>query len=152
MIVKKGNDGYFEDGDDCGKVLAFGRDTGGRYGMMEYQLSPGRETKPQSELSFGPHIHHEIEETFFVRNGTLEFLLDNEVVTLNAGDFVRVPPGKRHGYLNLSDQPVELLVSFHPGGFEELFIKHRTDQEPPPPDDGFVRDAVRDFASEFENT
>jgi len=38
-----------------------------------------------------------------------------------------------------------------PGGFEELFIRHRSDQEPPPPPLGFVEDAVRHFNSVFED-
>jgi hypothetical protein len=66
-------------------------------------------------------------------------------------DFVRVPPGTRHGYANLSGAPVDLLVSFHPGGFEELFVRHRSDQDPPPPPMGFVKDAVEFFDSAFED-
>jgi hypothetical protein len=46
---------------------------------------------------------------------------------------------------------LKLLVSFVPGGFEELFVTHRSDQEPPPPPNGFIVDATRDFASEFED-
>jgi hypothetical protein len=42
------------------------------------------------------------------------------------------------------------LVSFHPGGFEALFLKHRTDQETPPSPTGFTDDATAFFASEFE--
>jgi hypothetical protein len=36
-----------------------------------------------------------------------------------------------------------------PGGFEELFVQYRTDQ-PAPSGDGFVADAHRLFATEFE--
>jgi hypothetical protein len=57
----------------------------------------------------------------------------------------------RHGFANVSGEEVELLVGFHPGGFETLFITHRTDQDPPPAATGFVDDARRDFASEFEH-
>ena len=63
---------------------------------------------------------------------------------------MRAPPGVRHGYANLSGAEVELLVSFHPGGFEELFVTHRSDQTPPPSPTGFMDDARRRFASEFE--
>lgn len=44
-----------------------------------------------------------------------------------------------------------MLVSFHPGGFEELFLRHRSDQHPAPRPLGFVEDAVRMFGSEFED-
>jgi hypothetical protein len=63
---------------------------------------------------------------------------------------VRAPPGVRHGFANLSSDEVELLVSFHPGGFEELFVVHRSDQTPAPSPTGFMDDARRRFASEFE--
>ena len=134
----------FEDGPDRGRILAFGRDTGGRYSLMEWTAAPSE------GAGYGAHRHHEIEETFLIRSGTLEFLLGDEVTTLGPGDFVRVPPGTRHGYANISGAPVEMLVSFHPGGFEELFVKYRTDAPEPQAGDGFIADAMRDFASEFE--
>ena len=48
-----------------------------------------------------------------------------------AGDFVRVPAGMRHGYRNLSGAPVEMVVTFVPGGFEALFLEYRTDTDVP---------------------
>ena len=141
----------FQDGSDRGRVLAFGRDTDGRYGLMEYFAAAQASPDPGEPPNFGAHRHNEIEETFLVRSGHLTFLLDDEIIELGPGDFVRVPPGVRHGYANLSGQQVELLVSFHPGGFEELFVRHRSDQHPPPAPLGFVEDAVRHFNSEFED-
>lgn len=142
-------DGFaFEDGDDRARILVFGRDTGGRYSMLEWTVAPG--DAPTTSPSYGAHRHNEIEETFLIRSGRLEFLLDDTVTTLGPGDFVRVPPGTRHGYANISGAPVEMLVSFHPGGFEELFLKYRTDAGGPEPGEGFVADATRMFASEFE--
>ena len=137
----------FEDGADRGRILVSGRDTGGRYSLMEWIVAAGDGAPAQS---YGAHRHGAIEETFYVRRGTLEFLLEDRVTTLRAGDFVRVPPGVRHGYANTSGEEVELLVSFHPGGFEELFLKYRTDREGPADGEGFIADATRDFASEFE--
>lgn len=134
----------FEDGEDRGRVLVFGRDTGGRYGLMEWTVSSAEAG------SYGAHLHREMEETFYVRRGELDFLLGETVSTLRAGDFVRVPPGVRHGYVNRSGAQVELLVSFHPGGFEELFLKHRTDREDAPKGEDFVAEATRLHASEFE--
>lgn len=149
--IPKSGGTAFQDGGDRGRVLVFGRDTDGRYGLMEYVAAPQALPGPGESPNFGPHRHNEIEETFLVRSGHLTFLLEDEILELGPGDFVRVPPGARHGYANLSGQPVELLVSFHPGGFEELFVRHRSDQHPPPAPLGFVEDAVRRFNSEFED-
>ena len=135
----------FEDGPDRGRILVSSQDTGGRYSLMEWTVAAN--TGP---LSYGPHRHHQIEETFLIRSGHLEFLLNDQVTTMRRGDFVRVPPGTRHGYANISGQPVEMLVSFYPGGFEQLFIRYRTDIDNPLEGSGFITDAVADFASEFE--
>jgi mannose-6-phosphate isomerase-like protein (cupin superfamily) len=137
----------FEDGADRGRILVFGHQTGGRYSLMEYVVAPRPADAP---IEFGPHLHRDIEETFLVRRGALRFLLGKTVFDLGPGDFVRAPPGVRHGFANLSGAEVELLVSFHPGGFEQLFVDHRTDQYAPPPTDGFMEDARRLFGSEFE--
>jgi len=128
----------------------FGHQTDGRYSLMEYIVAPRAPLPEGTSPDYGPHLHRDIEETFLVRRGALRFLLGDETFEMSAGDFVRVPPGVRHGYANLSGADVDLLVSFHPGGFEELFLKHRTDQEAPPAPTGFVDDATALFASEFE--
>jgi quercetin dioxygenase-like cupin family protein len=140
----------FEDGPDRGRVLVFGRDTGGRYSLMEFVVAPRPPLVPGGAPGFGPHRHGDIEETFLVRRGTLRFLLGEAEFDLRPGDFVRAAPGVRHGFANLSGGEVELLVSFHPGGFEELFVTHRTDQNPPRSPAGFMDEARRRFGSEFE--
>jgi len=149
--VRAGDGVAFEDGDDRGRVLVFGHETGGRYSLMEYLVAARSPTEATEPTHFGAHLHKDIEETFLVRRGSLRFLLGTDVFDLEAGDFVRVPPGVRHGYANVSSDQVDLLVSFHPGGFEELFVTHRSDQSPPPSPTGFVDDAARLFDSEFES-
>ena len=135
----------FADGADRGRILVSGAETNGRYSLMEWTVAPS--TGP---LGYGPHRHHQIEETFLIRSGHLQFLLDDQITTMGPGDFVRVPPGTRHGYANISGQPVEMLVSFYPGGFEQLFVKYRTDHDNPLDGSGFIFDATADFDSEFE--
>src|SRR5688500_2939129 len=137
----------FEDGPDRGRILVSGDDTGGRWSLMEYEVAARPADAP---LGYGPHLHRGIEETFVVQEGRLRFLLDEEVRDLGPGERVCVPPGVRHGFANVSGAPVKLLVSFHPGGFEQLFVRHRTDQTPAPPADGFLVEAMRNWASEFE--
>ncbi len=147
-FIITGNDGVaFEDGPDRGRVLVFGRDTDGRYSLMAYRIAPG--DSAAEAIDYGRHVHCTIEETFFVQAGELDFLIGEEAVTLRAGDFVRVPPGVAHGYVNRSGGFVELLVSFVPGGFEELFVKYRTDGGDPAGGAGFVEEATRDYASVF---
>ena len=134
----------FEDGLDRGRILIAAESTDNAYSLMELTVA-----SRGGEVGFGPHLHHEIEEVFVVRKGTLEFLLGSEVTVLIEGDVVRVSRGTRHGYRNVSDAPVELLVWFTPGGFEQLFVTYRTDQAHLD-EDGFLTEATGRFNSVFE--
>ncbi|MFN0145602.1 MAG: cupin domain-containing protein [Dehalococcoidia bacterium] len=141
----------FEDGADRVRILVFGKHTGGAYSLMEWIVGAKAGVPAEEPPAFGPHVHRESEETFLVRSGSIEFLLGNDVRTLRTGDFVRVPPGVRHGYANTSGHDADLLVGFLPGGMEELFLKYRTDTEFPLDQAGFIVEAGEQFASEFES-
>jgi len=138
----------FEDGPDRGRIIVSGRDTAGAYSLMEYVIAARLADEP---VRYGAHKHGAIEETFLLQQGSLEFLLGDQVTVLNAGDFVRVPAGTRHGYANTSGADVHLLVSFIPGGFEDLFVRYRTDAGYVADGDGFTADATRIFGSVFES-
>jgi len=140
----------FEDGADRGRIIVSGQDTGGRYALMEWTVAANDPAVDGEAASYGPHLHRACEETFLIRRGRLDFLLGDQVTTLGPGDFVRVPPATRHGYRNTSGEEVEMLVGFHPAGLEALFVKYRTDRPDPAPADGFIADATRLHASEFE--
>lgn len=140
----------FEDGADRGRIVVSGEDTGGRYALMEWTVA-ANDPIPESEVpDYGPHLHRECEETFLIRRGSLDFLIGEKVTTVHTGDFVRVPPGTRHGYRNTSGEAVEMLVGFYPAGLEMLFVKYRTDRPDALAAEGFVADATRLHASEFE--
>lgn len=149
-LIVPGDGGLsFEAGDDTARLIVSGDDTGGRYSLLEWTVAPGSAGDSQNDPpDYGPHLHRRCEETFLIQEGSLEFLVGDEVRTLTRGDFVRVPPGVKHGYLNVSGAPVRMLVSFVPAGLEELFIKYRSDQ-PEVRGAGFVADATRFHASEF---
>ena len=144
LIIQSNQGATFEDGADRGRVLISAESTHDAYSMMELSVAP-----QGADAGFGPHTHLDIDEVFVVRKGTLEFLLGADMTTLRDGDVVRVPPGMRHGYRNASQEPVELLVWFSPGGFEGLFAKYRTDQPNLDPN-GFVNEATSLFNSRFE--
>jgi mannose-6-phosphate isomerase-like protein (cupin superfamily) len=146
-VIKSTEGTPFEAGPDRARIIVSANDTDGRYSLLEWTVAAA-ERPTNDERDYGPHLHRRYEETFLIRAGSLEFLLGDDVVTLNAGDFVRVPPGVRHGYQNVSGEPVDMLVSFTPGGLEELFLKYRSDQLEIK-GAGFVSDATRYHGSEF---
>jgi quercetin dioxygenase-like cupin family protein len=105
------------------------RDTGGAFTLFEGLVGPG---------GFEPvHFHHREDETFYVLEGTVEFLVAGEWRESTAGTVVHIPRGVVHGFRNTSPSIVRLLCLNLPGGLhEELFAA--MSQVPPPatPEDG----------------
>lgn len=139
---------WFKDGRDRVRVLVFGKATNFNYSVMEWIV--GVQPQPANEPNYGPHCHRDYEETFLVLEGSLEFLLEEKVHVLKSRDFVRVPRNTRHGFANRSSEEVRLLVNFLPGGMEELFLKHRTDQPDPPTLQEYLREAAESHATQYE--
>ena len=117
------------------------RDTGGQYSVMTWVAAP--------KTGSPPHVHAHYEETFYLLDGELEFVLGNERVTVGRGDFVRVPAGTRHALRNNSEAPAEMLIGLIPGGMEELFYKYRTDDREFDLT-GFVQEARHLHGTEYE--
>jgi quercetin dioxygenase-like cupin family protein len=107
-----------------GRDLVFkltGEDTGG---AMDYFICV---VAPHG----GPplHVHHHQDETIHVLNGRFKVRIGDEQHTLDSGGFAYLPAGLPHAFLNLTDQPAELVIVFVPGGghmfFEELGPRSR---------------------------
>ena len=44
-----------------------------------------------------------MEEHFIIEEGSLEFMIDNKVMTVHAGSYVMVHAGTKHGIMAISD-------------------------------------------------
>ncbi|RTQ53287.1 cupin domain-containing protein [Hymenobacter gummosus] len=96
------------------RILAAGKDTAGAYATIDMLVPPGGGP--------GPHAHADIEETFFVVEGEVEFRSEFGTSVATAGAFVRIPKGGVvHGFKNKSDRPARLLCTVVPAGLEEFF-------------------------------
>ena len=58
--------------------------------------------------------HRVAEEYYFVLQGQGTALLDGREYLLEAGDFLRLPPGVTHGFI-AADSPLEMLNIHTPG-------------------------------------
>jgi mannose-6-phosphate isomerase-like protein (cupin superfamily) len=58
--------------------------------------------------------HRVAEEYYFVLSGQGMAILDGVEHTLASGDFLRLPPGTKHGFVTL-DEPLEMLNIHTPG-------------------------------------
>jgi len=50
--------------------------------------------------SLGAHYHNEVEETFYLLDGSAKFLIDGVDYFGGAGDAFRLEPGEKHDILN----------------------------------------------------
>jgi len=114
---------------DFYRFLVTGEESGGRYFAMEAIVPPGGGPPP--------HTHRDEDETFYVLDGEVEFLLGDRTVIGHAGDFVSVPRGMLHRFYNASDKPARLILTFTPSGIEHFFrecLERAESADQPAPD------------------
>ncbi len=102
-----------------GRELVFkvtGEDTGGAFDYFVVGVAPHG----------GPplHVHHIQEETIHVVKGKFKIRIGDELFYLAEGGFAYLPSKVPHAFLNLTDEPGEIIVVYTPGGghkfYEEL--------------------------------
>jgi mannose-6-phosphate isomerase-like protein (cupin superfamily) len=122
---------------DVYTFLATQAETDGAYFVMSGMVPP--------DAGPPPHIHHNQVETFYIVEGQLGIMLGDEVYEAKAGDFVHVSIGTPHRFINRSQTPAKIIVTFVPAGdiedffreaFEETTDRHAT---PPPLDDALIQ-------------
>jgi mannose-6-phosphate isomerase-like protein (cupin superfamily) len=64
------------------------------------------------------HVHDDEDDSFYILDGELTFLLAEGEVVAGPGTFVLVPPGVPHGFRNDTDRPVRMLNVHAPAGFD----------------------------------
>jgi quercetin dioxygenase-like cupin family protein len=90
-----------------------GEDSGGQLTVIENVIAPGD----------GPpaHLHEAQDESWYVLEGTLRFMLGSSIQSAPAGSFVFVPRGTVHCFQNVGDGPARIVVMFNPAGMEPFF-------------------------------
>jgi len=95
--------------------LVMGEESGGAYFAMEALVPPGGGPPP--------HIHTREDETFYLLEGSVEFLLGERTITAGPGDFVNVPRGTVHCFRNAGAETARLVLTFTPAGIEHWFAE-----------------------------
>lgn len=88
--------------------------TGGAYALVELIEQPPYRTPA--------HVHPQLDESFYVLEGTLALEMDGIAYRLPAGSYVDIPRGTVHSQGSADGQPVRLLTRLSPGGFEQFFL------------------------------
>ena len=78
------------------------------FGIIDF--APGRELEA--------HTHADEDDAFYILEGELTFLLDEEELLASPGTFVLVPPEVVHGFRNDGEVPVRMLNIHAPAGFD----------------------------------
>ena len=91
------------------EFLARTRDTP-RFTFGIIEIQPGRELEP--------HVHADEDDSFYILDGEMTFLLGTREVAAPPGTFVLVPPGNEHGFRNDGATPVRMVNVHAPAGFD----------------------------------
>jgi quercetin dioxygenase-like cupin family protein len=118
--------------------LVTGEESGGAYFAMEAFVPPGGGP--------GPHVHTREDETFYVLEGHVEFLLGGKTVVAGPGDFVNVPRGVVHRFRNAGAETATVVLTFTPAGIEGFF-EETLDSAPPTAED--VPDNLEEVAARY---
>lgn len=94
---------------------ATGADTEGRLTAWEAEVPPGGGPPP--------HLHRDQDEAYYLLDGELEVLDGARLFTARAGDFVFIPRGTVHRFLNVTSAPSRMLIWMTPAGFEEFLLR-----------------------------
>jgi quercetin dioxygenase-like cupin family protein len=112
-----------------GRDLIFkvtGEDTGGAFDYFIVQVAPHG----------GPplHVHHHQEETIHVLKGRYKIRIGDETFTCEPGGFAYLPSKVPHAFLNLTDEPGEIIVVYTPGGGHKFYEEFGPISRSGPPD------------------
>ena len=113
---------------DTYTILVAGKDTQGRYCLIDMHIPPGG----------GPPPHrHDFEEMFSVLEGEIEATFRGKKTIIRAGETINIPANAPHQFQNKSERPARLLCLCSPAGQEEFFkevgVSVATRTTPPPP-------------------
>jgi mannose-6-phosphate isomerase-like protein (cupin superfamily) len=81
-----------------------------RFNLGLITIQPGRELQP--------HVHEAEDDSFYILEGEMTFILAGQDTTAGPGTFVLVPPGVEHSFRNAGSVPVRMLNVHAPAGFD----------------------------------
>lgn len=123
-------------------ILAEGKDTDNNFSLM-WQIG-------KKDSGPGPHFHEQ-DEAFFVVEGEITYMANDEVLTARAGSFVWIPRGTVHAFKVVSET-VKVLNMYTPAGFEQVIKASGTPAEAftVPPEDFKYLDKMMEVRELFK--
>lgn len=91
-----------------------GPQTGGAFEM--YELALGLAT-------IDYHVHHNMDETIYVVEGEIEFIVSGETFLRPAGSVAFIPRGVHHGFSNRGPARARVTILFTPSGNQPEYFR-----------------------------
>ena len=98
------------------QIKANAESTNGAYGLLEHWDMPIGFASPY-------HTHHNEDESFYVLDGQVAFVLGGEWSVVGPGGYVFGPRNIAHGFTVIGDQPARMLLMCNPAGFEDFIVQ-----------------------------
>lgn len=98
-----------------GRVTVKAGGAQGSSAFSQIEVDDPRDTGPPL------HVHHNEDETFYVLQGEVTFIVGDERIDAAAGDFLLAPRDIPHAYVVRSER-ARMLVTASPGGVEQVFV------------------------------
>ncbi len=128
-IIPPGKGIEYEWSSDYIFVKTIGRFSERRVSMVEDTLKPG--------FHLGRHHHKKMTEIFYVLEGEVTLIFDNETIVAAAGTTVNVPPNIWHEAK--SENGARMLSVFSPAGFEDYLAHMKTLSDEQFADEAFMQ-------------
>ncbi|MEM8897289.1 MAG: cupin domain-containing protein [Bacteroidota bacterium] len=112
QVIRKGKGEDFDYSQDHCYVKLSSRDTGGELSMVEDTMKPG--------FYLGRHHHKIMTEIFYILEGEIELIFDDQTIVGKPGDTITVPPNVWHAAS--CKEGGKMLTIFKNGQFD-LYLK-----------------------------
>lgn len=94
-------------------------DTNGQYTLMEDNL--------KANFKLGLHLHKNHAETFYILEGSVDFYVDGDWMTLDVGACLHIPPGVGHACMMPNGvNSARMLMIYQPSGFDQFLAEMAT--------------------------
>lgn len=105
-VIRPGTQGRVSEGRGVQiRTVLSPAETGGTHGIIDY-LSPPTGVGPAL------HLHREMEETFHILEGQMNFQVGQQRLAVPLGTLVHVPVETPHAFWNTGPKPVRMLITF----------------------------------------
>lgn len=125
---------------DCQTVKLTGKDTNGRFTIVENDNPPG--------VGIPMHVHTNEDEVFRILEGEMEFTVEGNTSILKAGDTIFLPRQVPHSFRVVGEQNAKSIITIIPSGIEEMFVQ-LSELPPGPPDMEKVLNICGSFGISF---